>query len=345
MAQVNNVYEQMMTMVLSYWVTQTIRAVADLSIADHLAQGSLSAAEIAEREDSAPDSTLRLMRASASIGLLESDSGDRFRATPLLETLRKDDPRTLRPLALAVARPAHWRPWSEFTTAVRKGETQVTATLVMTLFEYYQNNPTEAEEFFAAMRSMTSLWGDAIAKVIDTDGVQCAVDVGGANGSMLQFLQQANPALRGIVFDLPNVTEHARTQIARTGFPDRTEVVGGNFFESVPRGDLYLLKFILHDWNDDESIAILRRCREAMAAGGRIAIIEFGVGQRNPIAALTDMDMLAITTGRERSVENMTRYWPRRAFSAPRCEKREHQRSSSRPSVPTTSRPTPGRTS
>jgi hypothetical protein len=132
MTQVNNVYEQMMTMVLGCWVTQTIRAVADLSIADHLAQGSQSAAEIAKREGSAPDTTLRLMRAAVATGLLESDGGDRFRSTSLLETLRKDDPRTLRPLALALTRPAHWRPWS-------------------------------------------------------------AVDVGGADGSLLQFLQRANP--------------------------------------------------------------------------------------------------------------------------------------------------------
>jgi hypothetical protein len=153
------------------------------------------------------------------------------------------------------------------------------------------------------MRSLTSLWGESIAKVIDTEEVQCAVDVGGANGSLLQFLQQANPALRGIVFDLPNVVEHAREQIARTGFSDRTDLVGGDFFDSVPEGDLYLLKFILHDWSDDESIAILRRCRQAMVAGGRIAIIEYVVGERNPLAALTDMDMLALTTGKERSGE------------------------------------------
>jgi hypothetical protein len=303
MVRVDNVYDQMLTMVLGYWVSQTIRAVADMSIADHFAQGSLSAADIAEREHSAPDTTLRLLRAAVSTGLLESESGGRFRATPLLETLRKDDPRTLRPFALAVTGAAHWRPWSEFTTAIRTGGSQVKATLGMTLFEYYQNNPKEAEEFSAAMRSLTSLWGESIAKVIDTEEVQCAVDVGGANGSLLQFLQQANPALRGIVFDLPNVVEHARVQIARTGFPDRTKLVGGDFFESVPGGDLYLLKFILHDWSDDESIAILRCCRQAMVAGGRIAIIEYVVGERNPLAALTDMDMLALTTGKERSGE------------------------------------------
>jgi hypothetical protein len=176
-------------------------------------------------------------------------------------------------------------------------------TLGMTLFDYYENNPSQAEEFAAYMRSMTTLWGDAVAKEIDTTGIRCVVDVGGANGSLLHYLQQANPQLRGIVFDRPNMVGHARAEIKRTGFPDRTDAVGGDFFESVPAANLYLLKFILHDWNDDECVVILQRCREAMAAEGRIAIIEYDVNAENPIAALSDLNMLALTTGRERSIE------------------------------------------
>jgi hypothetical protein len=298
-----NAYEQMTAMVLSYWVTQTIRAVADLSIADHLAHGSVTAAEIGQRENSAPDATLRLMRAAVSTGLLEADGHGRFRSTALLQTLRSDDPCSIRPLALAVTQPSHWQPWGALSTAVREGKSQAVATLGMTLFDYYQNNPSAGEEFAAYMRSMTALWGDAVAKEIDTTGIRRVVDVGGANGSLLHYLQQANPRLRGIVFDRPNMIGHARAEIMRTGFPDRTDAVGGDFFVSVPPADLYLLKFILHDWNDDECVVILQRCREAMATRGRIAIIEYDVNGQNPIAALSDLNMLALTGGRERSVE------------------------------------------
>jgi O-methyltransferase domain len=296
-------YEQMLSMVLGSWVTQTVRAVADLSLADHLAEGNMTANEVAEREGSAPDTTLRLMRAGVSTGLLESVGDQRFRGTPLLKTLRKDDPRTLRPLALAMTRRSHWLPWSEFVAGIRKGETQVFKALGTDLFEYLENNPVEAQEFSAAMRSLTTLWGPSIAAAIDTTGVRCAVDVGGANGSLLHLLLAANPRLRGIVFDRANVAEHAKAELARSGFAGRAEVMGGDFFKSVPAGDLYLLKFILHDWNDEECVTILRRCREAMAPGGRVAILELVVGQDNPIAALWDMQMLAECTGRERSVE------------------------------------------
>ncbi len=152
-------HEQMLSMIFGSWVAQTVRAVADLSLADHLAQGSLTAAEVARREGRPPDTTLRLMRAGVATGLLESDGDQRFRGTPLLATLRKDDARTLRPLALAMTRRSHWLPWSEFVVSRRKGETQVIAGLGADLFGYFQNNPVEAQEFSAAMGSLHILVG------------------------------------------------------------------------------------------------------------------------------------------------------------------------------------------
>jgi predicted O-methyltransferase YrrM len=110
------------------------------------------------------------------------------------------------------------------------------------------------------------------------EGVNLAVDVGGATGSLLHLLQEANPTLRGIVFDRPNVVDHAVALTARKGLTQLTEVVGGDFFESVPPADLYLLKFILHDWDDQRAIKILQRCREAMTSGGRVAIVEVVLG-------------------------------------------------------------------
>jgi hypothetical protein len=141
--------------------------------------------------------------------------------------------------------------------------------------------------------------------VIDTTGVRLAVDVGGATGSLLQLLQEANPALRGIVFDRPHIIDDAVTQIARNGFAERTEAVGGDFFQAVPSADLYLLKFILLDTDDGCCITILRRCREAMTPGGRIAIIEMVLGELSDPGpgALMDMNMLAACVGQERSLD------------------------------------------
>jgi hypothetical protein len=299
-----DVHEQIRAMAMGYWVSQLVRAVVDLSLADHLVGEALTAAEVAEREGSAPNSTFRLMRACVAVGLLSADADGRFRGTALLGTLRKDAPNSMRDLALMATGPAHWLPWSEFTTSVRSGRSQTAAVLGMEFFEYLEQHPTQAREFTAAMGSLTSQWTAEAAKAVDTTGISLAVDVGGANGSLLQLLQQANPTLRGIVFDKPNIIDHATDQIARKGLTARTEVVGGDFFESVPSADLYLLKFILHDWDDQRAIKILQRCREAMTPGARIAIVEMVVGNlSNPgPAALMDLNMLAVLPGQERSL-------------------------------------------
>jgi O-methyltransferase/methyltransferase family protein len=303
-ARRDDVHQQMADMMFGHCVSQTIRAVADISLADHLADGPLTAAEVAEREDSASGTTFRLMRASVALGLLSSDGDGRFHATPLLDTLRKDAPQSLRGLALAITNRAHWLPWDEFVASVRTGQSRAPKAVGMPIFDYLAQHPAQAEEFSAGMNSITSLWALDVVKMIDTTDVTTAVDVGGANGSLLYLLQQDNPALRGIVFDRPNIAADAEAEIARSGFADRTRAVGGDFFESVPRGDLYLLKFILHDWDDESCVTILRRCREAMEPGGRIALIELVVGEHTDpgVSALMDLNMLACTGGRERSL-------------------------------------------
>jgi len=299
-----DVHQQMADMMFGHAVSQTIRALADISLADHLADGPLTAAEVAEREGSAPSTTFRLMRACVALGLLSSDGDGRFHATPLLDTLRKDAPQSLRGLALAVTNRAHWLPWDEFVASVRTGQSQAPKALGKPIFDYLAQHPAQAEEFSAGMSSITTLWALDLVKMIDTTDVTTAVDVGGANGSLLYLLQQGNPAVFGIVFDRPNIAADAEAEIARSGFADRTRAVGGDFFESVPRGDLYLLKFILHDWDDESCVTILRRCREALEPGGRIAVIELVVGEHTDpgVSALMDLNMLACTGGRERSL-------------------------------------------
>jgi hypothetical protein len=286
-------------------VSQAVRAVADLSLADHLATARLTAAEIAKREGSAPTTTFRLMRACVAIGLLTADANGRFGSTPLLQTLRKDTPGSLRDLALAITQPSQWLPLNEFVTSVRTGQSQVSAALGMDFFDYLEQHPSQAREFSAGVGSTTALWAADAAKAIDTSDVKLAVDVGGATGSLLQLLQQANPELHGIVFDRPNIVDDAVAQIARMGLAERTAVVGGDFFESVPPADLYLLKFILHDWDDGRAITILRRCRDAMIPGGKVAIVEMVVGEPSDpgFGALMDINMLAASPGQERSLE------------------------------------------
>jgi hypothetical protein len=290
----------MLDMICGYWVSQSIRACADLSLADHLAEGPLTAAEVAAREHSALDTTLRLMRAAITLGLLTVDTEQRFCATPLLRTLRSDIPGSMRDVALALTAPSHWLPWAEFAASVRAGRSHGQDVLGTDVFDYLKQNPAQAQQFTRAMESMTALWTVDVASKIDTRDVAIAVDLGGANGSLLRLLQQGNPQLRGIVFDRPDVAAAVAAEVN----DDRTEVVGGDFFESVPSGDLYLLKAILHDWDDERCVRILTHCRQAMTPDGRIVIVEMLVpDEGDPGAtALIDLNMLAVTGSRERTL-------------------------------------------
>ncbi|QNI05957.1 methyltransferase [Mycobacterium kubicae] len=296
--------QTMLDMIFGYRVSQTIRAFADLSLADHLAAGPLTAAEVAAREGSAPQTTFRLMRAGIPLGLLTIDAEQRFHATALLDTLRKDAPKSLWGLVLGVTNDASWLSWSKFVESVRAGRSQATEVLGTDAFEYLRQHPAQSQQVTAAMAAVTSLWALDVADAIDTSEVKLAVDVGGAHGTLLRQLQQKNPMLRGIVFDRPHVAADVAAGINAGDFADRTQVLGGDFFKALPPADLYLLKFILHDWEDADCVQILGRCRAAMTPGGRVAIIEFVVNEADdsPTIALMDLEMLAVVGGRERSL-------------------------------------------
>jgi hypothetical protein len=299
-AHFTDAHQQMYAMISSYWVSQSIRAFADLSLADHLAAGPLTAAEVATRESSAPETTLRLMRAGVTLGMLTVDDRERFSATALLHTLRTGTRGSLRGMAIALTDRAHWLPWSEFAASVRQGRSNAQDVLGTPFFEYVKKDATRAQEFTDAMQGFTELLTPDVAANIDTTGVKTAIDVGGATGSLLQSLQQANPALRGIVFDRPDVA----AAIAPHTADDRTDVIGGDFFESVPPGDLYLLKSVLHDWPNQGCVQILTQCRKAMNPDGRIVIVEMMVGDDShpQLTAMMDLNMLATMDSKERTL-------------------------------------------
>ncbi|WP_319450830.1 MULTISPECIES: methyltransferase [unclassified Mycobacterium] len=302
-------HQRMADMIYGYMVSQTVRAFAEFSVADHLAEGALTSAQIAAREGSAPETTGRLLRAGIVYGLVEVDDEGRFHRTELLDTLRSDASRSLRGMALGATNTSHWAPWAALPYGARVGTSQVRQTLGMPAFDYLVHNPEQAREFTAYMESVTSLWAFDVVQAIDTRGVGLAVDIGGANGALLRELLSANPELHGVVFDRPDVADAVGPVLAESEFASRASAFGGDFFEAVPSGDLYLLKFILHDWDDDDCVRILTSCREAMRPGARVAIIEMVVGEgNNPgVAAVMDLNMLAVTDGRERTLAQYDR--------------------------------------
>jgi hypothetical protein len=296
--------ERMMQMILGYSVTQIVHAVAQFSIADELAKGPATAAEVAERCATDPDATFRLLRSCASLGLVVSDSQLRFAATPLLDTLRRDVPGSLRGLAISQASPGHWLPWGKFVDAVKTGLRQTVPALGGDVWEYYKKNPEEAAEFSAAMSGMTATVSKEVAEIVDTRSVEVAADVGGSGGALVHALMESNPRLHGILFDLPEVVATAPRASRWHGMRERLSVVAGDFMTSVPPADLYLLKYILHDWDSASCVRILDNCRRSLRSGGRVVVIEQQLGAMNEpgFATRADLIMLVMTPGRERTL-------------------------------------------
>jgi hypothetical protein len=294
----------MLQMITGYWVTQVLRAAADLSVMDHVADGASTAGEVAARESSNPRTTYRLMRACASLGLLTHQGDHRFAVTPLGGLLRAGVPGSMRDLALVMGARGHWQSWALLPEAVRAGTSQSETALGMTAWDYFEKNPGEGALFASAMSELTQLLVADVLAAVDLTGVSVAVDVGGANGALVHAFMQANPGLRGIVLDRPNVVPGAVLAAERAGLADRFTGQPGDFLREVPAADLYLLKMILHDWDDESCRTLLRNCRAGARPGARMVVVEIVIGELGmpDPGPLTDMNMLAGPGGEERDM-------------------------------------------
>jgi predicted O-methyltransferase YrrM len=296
-------YDRMMSMVTGHWITQIVHAIAKYSVADHLALGPATAAEIAKVAGTHPSATFRLLRTCASLGLVTYDGESRFVTTSLLDTLRTDNPQSLRDTALVLAGSGQWLTWGHFAEAVKAEHPQAVAALGKEAFDYLAERPDESRAFIGATTRGLAPVTREVARLLDTRSTTIVADIGGASGSLLHAVLKANPKLHGIVFDRPNMVESAIVAAAENGLDQRITAIGGDFFEAIPAADLYLLRYILHDWDDAACIRILRNCRRALLPGGRVIAIEqvLGeIGEAGP-APLMDMNMMVTLGGRERS--------------------------------------------
>jgi hypothetical protein len=263
---------RLLRLITGHWIAQTVRAVAELSIADHLAAGPRHAEDIAAIESSDPEATMRLLRACVGIDLVTVLSDERFAATPLLGLLRSDAPGSLRDAALTMAAPTHWPAWTHFPDAIRTGMSTM-------------DQHAELDIFTAALAE------PELAALIDTAGVDLAADLGGGNGGLVHALLHRDPALRGIVLELPYAIDDAIAETRRQGLADRCAIQAGDFFTAVPKAGLYLLKLVLRDWNDDMCVRLLRVCRRAMAPAARLVVLDFVPGPDVPLFAGLDRDL------------------------------------------------------
>ena len=289
-------------MLMGTWVAQALGAVARLGVADQLGDGPKTAEEIASAVGADPRNLGRTIRALAGVGVFAPAEGGKWGLTPVGEALKTDAPISMRHMAIAQTDHAHWAAWERFTDAVKTGKPQAEAALGCQPYQYYVKNPEDGADFSRAMANISSMSIDPVLASYDFSGAEQIADIGGAFGALLAAVLRKQPDAKGILFDLPSVVEGAGPVLEDVA--DRVERVGGDFLTgSLPSADLYLLKGILHDWNDENSITILAGVRAAMKPGAKVVIIELVIPE--PLvpgpSTLMDLNMMVMLGGMERT--------------------------------------------
>lgn len=286
------------------WTTAALYSAARLGIADQLAVGPAQAATIAERVGADPDGVYRLMRALAGRGVFTHRADGSFALTRVGDALRSDVDGSLRDMIVFIGHPIRWADWGHLEHSVRTGATAFSDLHGAPFFEYLATDPEFAEVFNRAMTAGSGLADDVALSQYDFTGFGLVVDIGGGHGSVLSTILRSAPEARGILFDLPSVVANAGPTFEAAGVQARVAVTGGSFMDSVPEGgDAYVMKNIIHDWQDDDAVRILRNIRTAIGAGGKLLLLEMVLPQRADafIGHLLDLEMLVTAGGRERT--------------------------------------------
>jgi len=295
--------QQLDRMITGYWISQAIYAAARFGIADLLKEGPRTAADLAETTSTDAGALYRLLRALASVGVFAEDSSGRFALTPLAEPLRSDVGQSKRALAL-MSGDEQFLTWADIEYSIRTGKTAFEKVFGQPIFEYLGEHSDKAAIFDEAMTAIHGRETRDVLAAYDFSDTRVLADIGGGNGSNIIQILTDYPALQGILFDLPHVVERTRDRIASAGVSDRCQLIAGDFFRSVPAGaDTYFLRHIVHDWDDEEALTILRHCYTAMPSDGRLLVVESVIPPGNEpfTGKLLDLVMLLIPGGKERT--------------------------------------------
>jgi hypothetical protein len=294
---------RLMGLINGYQISQVIHVAASLGIADLLKDGSRPSAEIARITSTHAPSMYRLLHTLAAVGVLEENADAHFSLTDLGQYLRTDSPQSRVAWARYVGQPYVWQSWGDMLHSVRTGEAAFRHRHGCGVWEWRAERAEEGATFDAAMTELSRGVVGAVTEALDFSQWSCIVDVGGGQGAFLAGILANCPASSGILFDQPHVVAGSEAVLQSHGVADRCQAIGGDMFGAVPcGGDAYVVKNVLMDEADDEVRTILRACRSAMNQSGRLIVIERllsdpNQGQLN----LTDMTMLVMTGGRERT--------------------------------------------
>jgi len=300
----------LMQMLFGALMQRSICVVARLGIADLLAEKPQTVTELAAKTDTHAPSLYRLLRTLASVGIFAETSNQKFELTPVAILLRSDIPNSMRDIAIMMGEHWLWSAWGELMYSVKTGGVAHEKVQGMSSFEYFAQNAEAGEIFNRAMTNLSLTIIPAIAEAYNFSDVVKLVDIAGGHGLLLARILKMNPRVQGVLFDLPNVIGGAEELLDKEGVRNRVELATGDFFQSVPAGgDAYMMKHIIHDWDDEHSIKILQNIRTAMNKKGKVLIIEMVVPEGNepsPSKAL-DLQMLVMEGGKERTAREYSK--------------------------------------
>ncbi|HEU4875041.1 MAG TPA: methyltransferase [Pyrinomonadaceae bacterium] len=297
---------QMLQIISGFWISRAVYVIAKLGIPDLLKSGPKTAEELAAATKMHAPSLFRILRALTSVGVLSSAGGGRFAQTPVSETLVTGAPGSLRWFAVSELGQEHYPAWGNLMHSVKTGEIAFDNFFGVDIWKYFQQNPEDAAVFNDSMSSVTAATNEAILSLYDFSNFGTVVDVGGGHGGLITSILKSNPKVKGVLFDAPEVIEGARPKLEAAGVAERCETVAGDFFKSVPAGgDAYVMKWIIHDWDDEKSITILRNCRSRMSANGRLILVDCVVPETDEphFSKFIDLNMLVMTGGKERTAK------------------------------------------
>jgi hypothetical protein len=307
---------QLTQMIFGFIPAQAIATAAKLGIADLLKDGPRSVDDLAQASGTHRRSLYRLLRALASVGVFAEDADGVFRLTPVAEFLRSDVPGSLRAFSIYFGADFHLRVWEDLWFSVTHGQPVFNHIHKKGVFEYFEQNSEHAKIFNDAMTSFSASVSEPIVNAYDFSGVGKLADVGGGQGLLLSAILKKYPAMKGILYDAGSVVAGAKNLLVAQGVSERCELVAGDFFDSAPAAGAYIMKHIIHDWEDEKAIGILRNCRQAMTGNGKVLVVEMVVPEGNTPSPskFLDLEMLIFLHSYERTEKEYAELFEKAGF-------------------------------
>jgi len=310
--------QQVLQVATGYMASSCLYAAITLNVADHLKDGPLTMAELAKATGANEEALYRVLRLLASLGIFAEVSPGQFGLTPAADLLRKDVAGSLRGMAVFLPDPLHYRIYGNVMHSLSTGAPAAEFTLGMPVFQYLEKDQAYSQVFNDAMTAMSAPVANAAIEVYDFSGIGLLVDVAGGHGELLMSILRACPSVKGILADLGHVVDGAKPRIASAGLADRMQAVACDFFQAVPAGgDAYIMKHIIHDWDDERASTILKNIATAMGTKkGKVILLEsvLAAGNTPDFGKFIDIEMLLFPGGRERTADEFRSLFERSGF-------------------------------